>query len=82
MEEAYRLIEEIVGKRLSGIKAGDKVKTLDFVNAVIGELSKSINMSKEDEVRYRPMVVDVLWELQRKGIVRFTDDLLFFEKAQ
>lgn len=72
----------IINNELGKLKSGDKVRTIEFVNKVIKEFSGGNKLSEEDETRLRPMVVDVLWELQRKGIIKFSDDLLIFEKSK
>lgn len=76
------LLTGIINNELGKLKPGDKVRTIEFVNKVIEEFSKGNKLSEEDETRLRPMVVDVLWELQRKGIIKFSDDLLIFEKSK
>ncbi|WP_292000348.1 hypothetical protein [Caldivirga sp.] len=75
-------LNRIINDELSKLKPGDKVRTIDFVNNVISSLSKGSRLSEDDEARLRPQVVDVLWELQRRGVVKFSDDLLVFEKTQ
>ncbi|MGC9135639.1 hypothetical protein [Caldivirga sp.] len=75
-------LNRIINDELSKLKPGDKVRTIDFVNNVISSLSKGSRLSEDDEARLRPQVVDVLWELQRRGVVKFSDDLLIFEKTQ
>ncbi|MGC8570346.1 MAG: hypothetical protein ACP5L1_03350 [Caldivirga sp.] len=75
-------LNRIINDELSKLKPGDKVRTIDFVNNVISSLSKGSRLSEDDEARLRPQVVDILWELQRRGVVKFSDDLLIFEKTQ
>ncbi len=74
-------LSRIINDELSRLKPGDKVRTIEFVNNIMATLSKGSRLSDEDEARLRPLIVDVLWELQRKGVVKFSDDLLFFEKT-
>lgn len=74
-------LSRIINDELSRLKPGDKVRTIEFVNNIMATLSKGSKLSDEDEARLRPLIVDVLWELQRKGVVKFSDDLLFFEKT-
>ncbi|KUO93561.1 MAG: hypothetical protein AT713_02345 [Caldivirga sp. JCHS_4] len=78
----FETISRIVGEELSRLKPGDKVRTIEFVNKVMEEYGKEVKLSEDDEARLRPMVVDVLWELQRRGVVKFSDDLLVFERVQ
>ncbi|ABW01661.1 hypothetical protein [Caldivirga maquilingensis] len=75
-------LSRIINDELSRLKPGDKVRTIDFVNSIMVNLSKGGRLSDEDEARLRPMIVDILWELQRRGLVKFSDDLLVFEKTQ
>ncbi|GGP19926.1 hypothetical protein GCM10007981_05580 [Thermocladium modestius] len=68
---------EFVERELSKM-GGGKVSTLEFVNQVVKQMRESGLQFDEDEVR--PRIVDDLWELHKRGIIRFSDDLLQFEK--
>ncbi len=70
---------EFVERELSKMGGGGKVSTLEFVNQVVKQMRESGLQFDEDEVR-PPRIVDDLWELHKRGIIRFSDDLLQFEK--
>ncbi|WP_291764647.1 hypothetical protein [Caldivirga sp. UBA161] len=80
--DEFEALSRVINEELSRLKPGDKVRTIDFVNSIIANLSKGSRLTDEDEARLRPLIVDVLWELQRRGVVKFSDDLLIFEKTQ
>ena len=72
------LAKEIVEKFLKELKGG-KIKTIDFVNNVIDEVKKHIQIDEDTEITVRPYIVDVLWEYHKKKIIKFDSDLLNFD---
>lgn len=74
------LVEKKVLEKLKSISKEVKVRTIDFVNEVIRELKKEIEIDSEREVEIRPLIVDILWQYRKRGLVKFDDSLLTFEK--
>ncbi|MGC8596869.1 MAG: hypothetical protein ACP5NY_03010 [Thermocladium sp.] len=72
------MLSDMVVKALN--KVTGKVSTVEFVNMVVAQLRESGEQVNEDEVR--PRIVDELWELHKRGVIRFSDDLIQFEKTQ
>ncbi len=68
---------EFVERELSKISGG-KASTLEFVNKVVNQMREAGLKFDEDEIR--PRIIDELWELHKRGVIRFSDDLLQFEK--
>ncbi len=81
-ESIDRTLEKVVLEELGRVQPHMKIKTIDFVNNVIEKLRSVIELNEELEVELRSKVVDILWELQRRGVVRFEDTLIRFEKVQ
>ncbi len=80
-ETLDKILEQIVLEELSKLQRGTKVRTLDFVNNIVNKLKeKTGEISEEMEVNIRGKIVDILWELQRKKIVKFEETLIRFEK--
>ncbi len=76
------VIRQIVEEELEKIPPGTRMKTIEFVDSVIRRLREQIELSEEQEADIRPLVVDVLWELHKRGVIRFDDTLIRFEKPQ
>lgn len=72
------MLSNMVVKALN--KVTGKVSTVEFVNMVVAQLRESGEQVNEDEIR--PRIVDELWELHKRGVIRFSDDLIQFEKTQ
>ncbi len=80
-ETLDKILEQIILEELSKLQRGTKVRTLDFVNNIVNKLKeKTGEISEEMEVNIRGKIVDILWELQRKKIVKFEETLIRFEK--
>lgn len=80
-ETLDKILEQIILEELSKLQRGTKVRTLDFVNNIVNKLKeKTGEISEEMEVNIRGKIVDILWELQRKKIVKFEETLIKFEK--
>jgi len=72
------MLSDAVIKALN--KVTGKVSTVEFVNMVIAQLREGGTQLNEDEAR--PRIVDELWELHKRGIIKFSNDLIQFEKTQ
>ena len=80
--DLMQVLENVVREELNKVNVGERVRTVDFVARVIDRVKPALKLDEAGEARVRPMVVDVLWRLQRLGLVRFSDDLITFEKVQ
>jgi len=80
VESIDQILERIVYEELEKIQPKTKIRTLDFVNNVIEKIKNTLEINEELEMELRSKVVDILWELQRKGKVQFEDTLIRFEK--
>ncbi len=76
------LLSRCVLERLGKIDKNVKVRTLDFVNSVIEEIRARVGLSESEEMIARSRVVDLLWELRRRGVLKFDDDLLYFQRVE
>ncbi len=74
------LVEKKILEKLKNVNKEVKVRTIDFVNEIIKELKKEIEIDSDKEVEIRPLIVDILWQYRKKGLVKFDDSLLTFEK--
>ncbi len=76
-----KIIEQTIKEELDKLQRGTRVRTLDFVNNVVTRLREKLGEFNEDvEVDIRGKIVDILWELQRKNIIKFDETLIRFEK--
>ncbi|NPA69557.1 MAG: hypothetical protein GXO26_02000 [Crenarchaeota archaeon] len=80
VESLDQILERTVQEELEKIQPKTKVRTIDFVNNVIDKIKSMLDINEELEMELRSKVVDILWELQRKGKVQFEDTLIRFEK--
>lgn len=80
VESLDQILERTVQEELEKIQPKTKVRTIDFVNNVIDKIKSMLDIDEELEMELRSKVVDILWELQRKGKVQFEDTLIRFEK--
>lgn len=76
------IVRQIVLEELEKLPPGTRVRTIEFVDSVIARLKENVELTEEQEADIRPLVVDVLWELHKQGIIRFDDTLIRFEKPQ
>lgn len=76
IEEA---LSEVVREVLNEFKG--RVETLIFVNEVMSRLrNRGFEINEELEATLRPRVVDILWNMSKKGELIFEEDLLHFVK--
>jgi len=81
IETLDKILEEIILDELNKLSRGTKIRTLDFVNTVINRLKEKVgDISEELEVNIRSRIVDILWDLQRRKVVKFEETLIRFEK--
>ncbi len=80
VESIDQILERTVQEELEKMQPKTKIRTIDFVNNVIEKIKNMLEIDEELEMDLRSKVVDILWELQRKGKVQFEDTLIRFEK--